>query len=176
MRLPRFFEDQYRQLSLSWACTISAIALSRTFYWRSLQHLQSSTLKCSSYLEPYYLEFFVVVNYFFGPCKRWNYFEKIQLIATNYSIYVCMTSNFIVWSNALVLAYLLAFFKQLNSIMLKRKLNAQTLNKKSLALKTIKNEMSNKDAPVKYSVPKGTILTWVKKKKKYLMTFEISSS
>ena len=40
------------------------------------------------------------------------------------------------------------------------------------AIKEIEKGLSNKNASLKYDVPKNTILTWVKNKEKYLQALE----
>ena len=54
----------------------------------------------------------------------------------------------------------------------KRKLNEKPLAIKCKAIKEIKKGRSNKDASLKYGVPKNTISTWAKNKEKYLQALE----
>ena len=48
----------------------------------------------------------------------------------------------------------------------KRKLTKKYLAKKCKALKGLEKKVSNKDVAAKYSVPRNTVLTWVKSKPK----------
>ena len=54
----------------------------------------------------------------------------------------------------------------------KRKLNVKLLAIKCRATKEIKIDLSNKDASLKYGLPKNAISTWVKNKDKYFQSLE----
>ena len=54
----------------------------------------------------------------------------------------------------------------------KQKLNVKHLAIKCKAIKEIEKGLSNKDASLKYGVPKNTISTWVKNKDKHLRAVE----
>ena len=56
--------------------------------------------------------------------------------------------------------------------MAKLKLSVKHLAIKCKTIKEIEKCLSNKDASLKYGVPKNTISTWVKNKKKYFQVLE----
>ena len=58
------------------------------------------------------------------------------------------------------------------TVNLKRKMSCKSLQEKYQALKELENGFSNKDLAVKYDVPRSTVSTWVKNKKKIVEAFE----